>query len=72
MLSDDSTSDDVISLDSVSNEEIPDISEIPDIPMQEEEDISNILPQNEEKEDDGEKQSIFKNGCKRSSGKRKC
>lgn len=60
MLSDDSTSDDVISLDSVSNEEIPDISEIPDIPMQEEEDISNILPQNEEKEDDGEKQSIFK------------
>lgn len=54
MLSDDSTSDDVISLDSVSNEEIP------DIPMQEEEDISNILPQNEEKEDDGEKQSIFK------------
>lgn len=60
MLSDDSTSDDVISLDSVSNEEIPDISDIPDIPMQEEEDISNILPQNEEKEDDGEKQSIFK------------
>lgn len=60
MLSDDSTSDDVISLDSVSNEEIPDISEIPDIPMQEEEDISNILPQNEEKEDNGEKQSIFK------------
>ena len=60
MLSDDSTSDDVISLDSVSNEEIPDISEIPDIPMQEEEDISNILPQNEEKEDGGEKQSIFK------------
>ena len=60
MLSDDSTSDDVISLDSVSNEEIPDISEIPDIPMQEEEDISKILPQNEEKEDDGEKQSIFK------------
>ena len=60
MLSDDSTSDDVISLDSVSNEEIPDISEIPDIPMQEEEYISNILPQNEEKEDDGEKQSIFK------------
>lgn len=60
MLSDDSTSDDVIRLDSVSNEEIPDISEIPDIPMQEEEDISNILPQNEEKEDDGEKQSIFK------------
>lgn len=60
MLSDDSTSDDVISLDSVSNEEIPDISEIPDIPMQEEEDISNIRPQNEEKEDDGEKQSIFK------------
>ena len=60
MLSDDSISDDVISLDSVSNEEIPDISDIPDIPMQEEEDISNILPQNEEKEDDGEKQSIFK------------
>ena len=60
MLSDDSTSDDVISLDSVSNEEIPDISEIPDIPMQDEEDISNILPQNEEKEDNGEKQSIFK------------
>ena len=60
MLSDDSTSDDVISLDSVSNEEIPDISDIPDIPMQEEEYISNILPQNEEKEDDGEKQSIFK------------
>lgn len=64
MLSDDSTSDDVISLDSVSNEEIPDISEIPDIPMQEEEDISNILPQNEEKAAEKAKQKEEKEKLK--------
>lgn len=63
MLSDDSGSDDIMSLDNAADNAIPDVNDIPDISLDDsgaEEDIANILPTEEKKEDDAEQPGFFK------------
>ena len=62
MLSDDSSSEDIISLDNASADAVPDINDIPDIPIGEsgEEDIANILPTEDSDDSEAEKPGFFK------------
>ena len=63
MLSDDSGSDDIMSLDNTADNAIPDVNDIPDISLDDsgaEEDIANILPTEEKKEDGAEQPGFFK------------
>ena len=62
MLSDDSSSEDIMSLDNASADAVPDINDIPDIPIGEsgEEDIANILPTEDSDDSEAEKPGFFK------------
>ena len=62
MLSDDSSSEDIMSLDNASADAVPDINNIPDIPIGEsgEEDIANILPTEDSDDSEAEKPGFFK------------
>ena len=63
MLSDDSGPDDIMSLDNTADNAIPDVNDIPDISLDDsgaEEDIANILPTEEKKEDGAEQPGFFK------------
>ena len=62
MLSDDSSSEDIMSLDNASADPVPDINDIPDIPIGEsgEEDIANILPTEDSDDSEAEKPGFFK------------
>ena len=62
MLSDDSSSEDIMSLDNASAHAVPDINDIPDIPIGEsgEEDIANILPTEDSDDSEAEKPGFFK------------
>ena len=62
MLSDDSSSEDIMSLDNASADAVPDINDIPDIPIGEsgEEDIANILPTEDSDDCEAEKPGFFK------------
>ena len=62
MLSDDSSSEDIMSLDNASADAVPDINDIPDIPIGEsgEEDIVNILPTEDSDDSEAEKPGFFK------------
>ncbi len=62
MFSDDSSSEDIMSLDNASADAVPDINDIPDIPIGEsgEEDIANILPTEDSDDSEAEKPGFFK------------
>lgn len=63
MLSDDSNSEDIMSLDSGAEDEIPDINDLPDISADESGmggDIADILPTEEKSEEDAEQPGFFK------------
>ena len=62
MLSDDSSSEDIMSLDSDSTDAVPDINDIPDMPIGEpgEKDIANILPTEDSDDSNAEQPGFFK------------